>query len=259
MPSILLDDVTLHYTEHGQGLPLLLLHAGWGLAINGFAYQEKALADMFHMILPDRRGYGRSTHVEKLDADFHWQAAQDMFGLLDALQVNETLVWGHSDGAVIGAVMAITQPTRVRSLIFEGGHLYSRKPLSRPLFEQVYHDPTLLPVPAQNRLAAYHGQEHWQQMIRNWAGAWLELWQREGDLYRGRLGEIVCSTLIMHGSQDEHTPVSEMEELARHIPNARLSIYPEAGHCVHDDHLTRETCTQEARKFFLKADPILTE
>ena len=34
-----------------------------GLAINGFEYQESTLADEFHMMVPDRRGYGSSTRV----------------------------------------------------------------------------------------------------------------------------------------------------------------------------------------------------
>jgi len=249
MPYVGLSNATLYYQERGQGVPLLLLHAGWGLAINGFAYQESTLADEFHMIVPDRRGYGRSTRVEWLGADFHWQAAEDMFALLDALKVHETFVWGHSDGAVIGAIMAITQPARVRGLIFEGGHLYNRKPLSLPVFEQLYRDPALLPEPAQQKLAAYHGTDDWPQVIRNWAGAWLELAEREGDLYRGRLGELVCPTLVMLGGQDEHTPVGEMEELTRRIPHARRSVYPKAGHCVHDGRSTRTACTQAGRDY----------
>ena len=249
MPQLALSDAAIYYQEYGHGAPLILLHAGWGLGINGFAYQQDALADEFRMIVPDRRGYGRSTHVEKLAADFHWQAAGDMFALLDALNVRETLVWGHSDGAVIGAIMAITQPARVRALIFEGGHLYNRKPLSQPIFEQVYRDPTVLPLAAQTRLAEYHGQSAWQNVIRNWAGAWLELSQRQGDLYRGRLHEITCPTLVMHGGQDEHTPVSEMEELTRRVQGAQLSVYTDAGHCVHDSRLHRATCTQEACEF----------
>jgi 3-oxoadipate enol-lactonase len=232
-------------------MPLLSLHAGWGLAVNDFAHQQSALAGEFRMIVPDRRGYGRSTRVQTLGADFHWQAADDMWALLAsrALQVNQTCVWGHSDGAVIGAIMAITQPARVRGLVFEGGHLYTRKPRTQSAFEQLYHDPTLLPEPAQRKMARYHGQETWQPVIRNWAGAWLELAKREGDLYRGRLGEITCPTLVILGGQDEHTPVSEMEELTRRIPDTRLSVYPEAGHGVHDARSAREACTQEAREF----------
>jgi len=253
MPQLPLDKAAIYYQEGGHGAPLLLLHAGWGRAINGFAYQQDKLADEFRMIAPDRRGYGRSTRVEKLEADFHWQAADDMFALLDALDARETLVWGHSDGAVIGAIMAITQPASVRALIFEGGHLYNRKPLSLPLFEQLYRDPTALPLAAQTRLADYHGQAAWQHVIRNWAGAWLELGKREGDLYRGRLREITCPTLVMHGAHDEHTPVSEMQELAQRISGAHLSVYPRAGHCIHDARLDRATCTQEAREFFRSA------
>ena len=251
MPYAELNEVALYYEEHGQGTPLLLLHAGWGLAVNDFAHQQSALADEFRMIVPDRRGYGRSTRVQTLGADFHWRAADDIWALLAsrALQVNQTCIWGHSDGAVIGAIMAITQPARVRGLVFEGGHLYTRKPHTQSAFEQLYRDPTLLPEPARRRMARYHGEEGWQPVIRNWAGAWLELAKREGDLYRGRLGEITCPTLVILGGQDEHTPASEMEELTRRIPNARLSVYPEAGHGVHDARSTREACTQEAREF----------
>jgi pimeloyl-ACP methyl ester carboxylesterase len=96
--------------------------------VNDFAYQQGALAGEFRMIVPDRRGYGRLTQVQKLEADFHWQAADDMWALLDALQVSQTCIWGHSDGAVIGAIMAITHPARVRGLVFEGDHLHTRKP-----------------------------------------------------------------------------------------------------------------------------------
>ena len=112
---------------HGHGDPLLLIHGGWGLSINGFHYQEKTLA---HDLSPDHSRSTRlwqSTHVVGFDADFHWQHADDLLKLLDALKIDRVRVWGHSDGAVIGAIMAILAPDRVRALVFEGGHLYNRK------------------------------------------------------------------------------------------------------------------------------------
>ncbi len=127
MPEVPVNDITLHYTTHGHGEPLLLIHGGWGLSINGFHYQEKTLAHDFRLIIPDRRGYGQSTHVVGFDADFHWQHADDLLKFLDALKIDRVRVWGHSDGAVIGAIMAILAPDRVRALVFEGGHLYNRK------------------------------------------------------------------------------------------------------------------------------------
>ena len=127
MPEVSVNDITLHYTTHGHGEPLLLIHGGWGLSINGFHYQEKTLAHDFRLIIPDRRGYGQSTHVVGFDADFHWQHADDLLKLLDELKIDRVRVWGHSDGAVIGAIMAILAPDRLRALVFEGGHLYNRK------------------------------------------------------------------------------------------------------------------------------------
>jgi pimeloyl-ACP methyl ester carboxylesterase len=250
MPEVVVDDVTLHYSTHGHGEPLLLIHGGWGLSINGFHYQEKTLGHDYRLIIPDRRGYGKSTHVIGFDADFHWQHADDLLKLLDGLKIDQGRVWGHSDGAVIGAILSILAPDRVRGLVFEGGHLYNRKTESNFPMQQIYADPNLLPEAARVKLAQYHGADRWQQVIRNWAGGWMELHQRAGDLYRDRLAEIRCPVLIVHGAHDEHTPTSEMEALTRRIPHARLVIYPEGGHSLHDQRETREACTHLVQEFF---------
>ena len=250
MPEVSVDDLTLHYASHGHGEPLLLIHGGWGLCINGFHYQEKILRD-YHLLIPDRRGYGPSTHVNGFNADFHWQHADDLFRFLDALKIDRVRVWGHSDGAVIGAIMAILEPDRIRALLFEGGHLYNRKTESTFQMQHIFDDPQVLPEAARVKLAAYHGADYWPQVIRNWAGGWIELYQREGDLYANRLGEIRSPALIMHGARDEHTPVAELEELVRRIPTARLVIYPDGGHSLHDQRETREACTQLAKEFFI--------
>ncbi len=82
MPIVTLDDLAIHYSTHGHGHPLLLVHGGWGLGINGFHFQEKALADKFRTIVPDRRGYGQSSHAFGFDADFHWQHARNSSNIM---------------------------------------------------------------------------------------------------------------------------------------------------------------------------------
>ncbi len=253
MPEVPVNDITLHYTTHGHGEPLLLIHGGWGLSINGFHYQEKMLSPEYRLIIPDRRGYGQSTHVVGFAADFHWQHADDLLKLLDALKIDRVRVWGHSDGAVIGAIMAILAPDHVRGLVFEGGHLYNRKAESQFQMREVYADPNVLPEAARLKLAEYHGEDRWPQVIRNWAGAWLELYRRDGDLYHDRLAEIHSPMLIVHGAHDEHTPGTELEELKRRVPSSRLVIFPDGGHSLHDQRETREACTRLAREFFATA------
>jgi pimeloyl-ACP methyl ester carboxylesterase len=253
MPEATINDITLHFTTHGHSEPVLLIHGGWGLSINGFHYQEKSLVSEYRLIIPDRRGYGQSTHVVGFDADFHWQHADDLLKLLDALQIDRVRVWGHSDGAVIGAIMAIHAPDRLRALVFEGGHLYNHKTESTFQMQHIYADPNVLPEAARVKLAQYHGANRWRQVIRNWAGAWIELYQRKGDLYHDRLAEIHCPTLIIHGAHDEHTPVTEMEELKRRIPSSRLVIFSDGGHSLHDQRETRAECTQLVREFLATA------
>jgi valacyclovir hydrolase len=118
--------------------------------------------------------------------------------------------------------------------------------------QQMHDNPHLLPEAARARLARYHGEGYWPQVIRNWMGAWIELYQLDGDLYRNRLVEVHSPVLILHGARDEYTPVSEMEELARRLSRARLVIYPDGGHSLHDQRETRAACTQLAREFMLE-------
>jgi pimeloyl-ACP methyl ester carboxylesterase len=49
---------------------------------------------------------------------------------------------------------------------------------------------------------------------------------------RPQLPTLAVATLIVHGSQDQLSPPSNGEELARLIPGAELLSVPEAGHAV---------------------------
>jgi pimeloyl-ACP methyl ester carboxylesterase len=47
---------------------------------------------------------------------------------------------------------------------------------------------------------------------------------------RGRLGEILCPTLVAAGRQDALCPVGVQEEISRAIPGSRLVIIEDCGH-----------------------------
>lgn len=249
MPFLKVNDAQLYYEDCGVGPALLLLHAGWGTPINGFTHQVAVFSEDYRLIIPDRRGYGCSSSLNELGPDFHHLAAADMVALLDGLGIEQAHVWGHSDGAVIGALMAIHYPQRIRSLVFEGGHLYCRKPRSVSLFRQVLDHPDSIPEKSRRRLAAWHGEPQWREVLQRWARAWLALYEREGDLYRGQLNRIQCPTLVLHGLQDEHTTVQEAQTLATQIPRAILYLFPQGGHSPHDQWETRDTCNALVRRF----------
>lgn len=261
MPMIQIQNRSIYYETHGldEGIPLLLLHAGWGRFVNGFESQIAALSDQFQLIIPDREGYGKSSRVETLRPDYHREAVPHMLAVMDHLGILSAHLWGHSDGAVVGAWLAITSPERVRSLIFEGGHLEARKDRmsSRAFMLRTRDRPDTLPPEIRAALAAGHGADYWKKLLWLWTEAWRLLYERGGDIYEGRLKEIRCPTLVMHGGQDPHTSLSEMARLANQIPGAETLFLSQAGHCLHDDPSLVEMVHHKARAFFLGSQPSL--
>ena len=57
------NGVHTYYEEHGSGDPLLLLHGGLADA-SGFALQTPAFAERYRVVVPDRRGHGRTPDVD---------------------------------------------------------------------------------------------------------------------------------------------------------------------------------------------------
>ena len=249
MPFFCLPDgARLYYDDLGSGPAMLLLHAGWGRYVNWFYSQMEAFAD-HRLIIPDRRGYGRSTPLDHLPVDYHRRNADDMLALLDGLSVAEAVLWGHSDGAVIAAWMAVVAPGRVRALVLEGMHLWRRKPGSVEAFRAgISHPEDYLEERAVGRLKEGHGAR-WRQVVANWGHAWLALGEMDGDLYDGRLGEIGVPTLVLHGAQDPHTDLKEIQALAAQIPAAQLHLFPEAGHSPHSERDSRDACNRLVREF----------
>src|SRR5512137_1417189 len=109
----------IHYRERGRGELVLLLHGGWGHDAYPFDAQLEALAPRWRAVAPDRVGYGRSGPPAALEDGFHLRMAEETFLLMDALGARRAALWGHSDGSVIAAWMAILRPERVTALVLE--------------------------------------------------------------------------------------------------------------------------------------------
>lgn len=231
--------VDLYYREHGEGIPLLLLHGGWGYQVYPFDRQIEALRGRFRLLAPDRTGYGRSMRIDYLPPDFHRQAAVETIALLDALEIDRALFWGHSDGAVISAMMAIERPERAVGVILEAFHFYRVKEGSRHFFEAMAEDPEWLGERIGSVLAADHGEDYWRKLITLNGRAWLKIAAEsrdpKEDLYGGRLSELSVPALFIHGSRDPRTEPDELEAIRRELPCARIEVLEGAGHCPHSE------------------------
>lgn len=245
--------VAIHYRDVGRGMPpLLILHGGWGYDIYPFDRQMAVLSATHRIVIPDRTGYGGSGRLAAQAADFHDRAAAETFAVLEALDLERPIVWGHSDGAVIALKMGLAQPERLTALIVEAAHLYRNKPASREFFETMMKDPDGLGSRVADILAAEHG-DSWRNLIRINGDAWLRIAdERRGpddDLYGGRLPGLRVPTLIVHGARDPRTEPGELDAIRAALPRARVAIIAEGGHSPHNERLAADVVTRAAEQF----------
>ena len=116
MPKVRLKNgVNYHYIQVGEGPDLVMLH---GLGGNLAVWHLKiipALRDHFRILTFDFRGHGRSDFPPTGYST--GDLADDLEQLLDALEIERSLMVGHSYGADTALYFALTRPDRVRQVV----------------------------------------------------------------------------------------------------------------------------------------------
>lgn len=242
--------VPIHYRDVGSGPPLVFLHGGWGYDAYPIDRQIEALRGHLRLLIPDRSGHGRSARFSgPLPLDFHRRAAEETLLALDALGIEQAVFWGHSDGAVIAAMIGLRAPERCQRLILEAFHFYRSKPRSHEIFFQRFAGhPGEVSEKLQKLLAADHGEEHWRNVVQRNCRVWLELAaatkRPDEDLYYGRLGDLRVPVTFMHGRSDPRTEPGEIERASAAVPGADLRFIENGRHSPHSEEASWRECTE---------------
>ena len=110
------NGISLYVEEHGDGVPVLLLH-GWPDSARLWRHQVPVLAASgYRVITPDMRGFGRSERPAEVRSYGLRNVVGDVSALLDGLGVQTAHVVGHDWGAAVAWLTAILCPDRVRTL-----------------------------------------------------------------------------------------------------------------------------------------------
>ena len=105
--------VTLHFSEHGQGTPVVFLH-GYPLSSAIWHTQQQGLSDHYRVITPDLRGHGQSPApdgIYEMDT-----LAADVLALLDSLNIPKAVIIGHSMGGYVTFALWRMAPLRFKAL-----------------------------------------------------------------------------------------------------------------------------------------------
>lgn len=189
--------------------PLVALHS---LADDGTSWDDVArrLAGRYQVYAPDLRGHGQSDRCGEYSFEL---MRDDVLGLLDALGLERVTLLGHSMGATVAYLLAGGRPDRVSRLVLE--------------------EPPP-PVPADPPRAM--PEERDASAPYDWAMVEAVYRQRnEPDPgYWDLLPAITAPTLVIAGGAASHLPQDEIAEIARRIPDCRLTTI-DAGHLIHDE------------------------
>jgi pimeloyl-ACP methyl ester carboxylesterase len=110
MPSFTsADGLTLHYTDEGEGLPVIALA---GLTRNGADFDHVAPHLPVRLIRPDYRGRGQSDWADPATYTIPQEAA-DVLVLMDHLGLEKAAILGTSRGGLIAMMLAATAKDRL--------------------------------------------------------------------------------------------------------------------------------------------------
>lgn len=116
MPTIVHKGTSLWYDVHGSGQPLVL-SGGFGLLHRQWDYVRDTLAARYQVIDWNYRGAGRSDRAWPGGCYSQETWVDDLEIILEALAIDNAVLWGTSTGSPISIRYAAKYPQRVRALI----------------------------------------------------------------------------------------------------------------------------------------------
>ena len=259
------DGTQIYYKDWGTGTPVVFSH-GWPLSADAWDAQMYFLGQQgYRVVAHDRRGHGRSTQPwNGNDMDTY---ADDLAALMDALDIRDAMMVGHSTGGgevaryigrhgtarvskavLVGAVppqMLKTEanPGGLPMDVFDGIRAATIADRS-----QFFQDLTI-PFYGANRPGAKVSQgmrdAFWMQGMAGGHKGLIDCIKQFSETdFTADLEKFDVPTLVVHGDDDQIVPIGAAGLLsAKIIPNATLKIYEGAPHglaVTHADKLNAD-------------------
>ena len=223
MPVAAVNGIEINYTDSGGQGPTVVFSHGYLMDHTMFDQQVAELAPEYRVITWDERGHGGTWAPGPFT---YWDSAADVLALLDELGVERAVLAGMSQGGFLSLRAALTAPDRVRALVLIDTQAGVEDPAVAPGYEQL-HQIWLDngPGPVQEVVASIIlGPGQWDEWYAKWNEQYAEwapddlgqlTWPfrclMDRDDLTGRLADITCPSLIVHGTADAAIPMARAE------------------------------------------------
>ncbi|HNR18975.1 MAG TPA: alpha/beta fold hydrolase [Bacteroidia bacterium] len=239
----------LFFRKYGEGKPIVILHGLFGLSDNWQSFAKQLEQNNFSVYAVDLRNHGSSPHHKEFNYNV---LATDVFELLEAEQIENPILMGHSLGGKTAMRFALNYPEKISSLIvvdiapryytphhqqiLEGlstvdvNLIKSRGEAEKILSEKI-PEPGTRQFLLKNLYWKNKERLDWKFSLRFIADG-IE-----------NVGEEITSgktfdkpTLFIAGEKSKYINASDAVDITKLFPQSELTIAPNAGHWVHADN-----------------------
>ena len=242
------DHQNLYYEVHGNlesKKAIIFLNGlsqstvAWYLMLPGFSTDYKViLCDLIFQGQSDKGG-------EMRDFDEH---AADVFGLIEALNIEKISVAGLSYGSLVAQNMALSHPEKINKLILLstfanktaytdaigvawstalnfGGYAHMFDVMLPTILGESYFFNPLIPIDVLKSTKATTNTD---------PSALRKLMQATAERpdFRGKLKDVKVPTLVIQGEYDALFPVHMAKEVSDAIPGSKLEVVKDVGHTL---------------------------
>lgn len=209
--------INMYYETYGEGTPLLIIHGNSG-SIADFSKQVPFFSKYYKVIVTDSRDHGKTLDTLHMQDSLSYEMmADDYSALLTHLKIDSCNVLGWSDGGIIGLLLAMRCPDKIKKLAIMGANLWPDTNAVKPFVLKYFT------LTNQYIKAGKPGVER-DVLLRH-----FNLVLNQPHIAPEQLSQIKCPTLVMAGDHDviqvKHTAL-----IAESIPKSNLWIAPNAGH-----------------------------
>ena len=225
----------IHVSRAGKGRPVLVLHHETG-TLDRLPFYD-ALAAQYDVLVPHHPGYSRSPRPDWM------RSVRDIAvvyrGLLSELKVKNAALVGLGFGGWIAAEMATMAPADLSHLVLVGA--MGIKPPQGDILDLAvtgYMDYARAGFHDQKAFDKVYGAEPPTDQLEMWdicrEMSFRIAWKPY--MYSQTLPHLLRSVktpaLIVWGDKDRIVPVSTAKRYQAALPNAKLEVIEDCGHCV---------------------------
>lgn len=230
-----LRDQSVYYEMNiiDSALPtLVFLHDSLG-CVQLWRDFPSTLSEMTQLnyLVYDRIGYGKSDKMSSTvrGLDYMEIEADVLVELLEHLDVERPILFGHSDGGSIALIAAGKYPARIEKVIVEAAHIFVEEITRQGIRDaKKLYDESDLKI----KLEKYHG-ENVPFLFKAWTDVWLSdfFWKWNIEHF---LPSITAPLLFIQGDQDEYGTLDQVEKTISKVAGpVQIEIFKGIGHTPH--------------------------